>query len=317
MSPGSKTKPSSETVGNRPAAKDALRIRGRMMRAVRRFFIERDYLEVETPFLIPAPAPETHIDAVCTENGFLHTSPELCMKRLLSAGHDRIFQICKCFRSGERGSLHLPEFTLLEWYRSGIDYLELMKECEALIQWVAGSLGTGTRLRYQGRDIDLSSPWTRISVSRAFERFTETTPESALEAGCFDRLMAEAIEPHLGTDKATFLYDYPAALSALARLKAADQGVAERFEIYIGGLELANGFSELTDPAEQRARFELELEKRRHAGKTLYPMPEPFLEDLHRMPEAAGIALGVDRLTMLFADAARVDDVVAFTPEAL
>jgi lysyl-tRNA synthetase class 2 len=317
MSPGSRDRIPGEDGNTSPPKAECLRLRSRLTQAVRRFFVERGYLEVETPHLIPAPAPEVHIDAIPAHGLYLHTSPELCMKRLLAAGHSRIFQISRCFRAGERGSLHLPEFTLLEWYRSGIDYLDLMEECEALIQGAARSLGMGESLRYRGREIDLRSPWTRVSVAEAFAATTALSPLSALEAECFEQVMAEEIEPRLGTERATFLYDYPARLAALARLKKADRGLAERFEIYIGGMELANGFSELTDPQEQRSRFESDREKRRAAGKEAYPMPERFLNDLEHMPEAAGIALGMDRLTMLLADVPRIDDVVSFTPEEL
>lgn len=317
MSPGSRNRPAGETRPGRLPQRSPLQARARLTQAVRRFFLDRGYLEVETPCLIPAPAPELHIDALAAGTSYLHTSPELCMKRLLAAGHPRLFQICKCFRAGERGRLHLTEFTVVEWYRAGIDYRGLMVECEALLQWVSrGMSGVGV-ISYQGRNVDLSSPWTRISVQEAFARYTDTTPHAAVENGCFDLLMAEQIEPHLGMSTATFLYDYPASLGALARRKPGDPSLAERFEIYIGGIELANGFSELTDPEEQRWRFMREREQRARTGKPVYPLPERFLDDLGRMPEAAGIALGMDRLAMLFLDAGTIDDVVAFVPEAL
>jgi len=286
-----------------------------MVQAIRLFFIEHDYLEVETPQLIPAPAPEPHIDAISAGDGYLHTSPELCMKRLLAAGYPRIFQFSKCFRAGERGNLHLPEFLLLEWYRTGIDYRTLMEECEALILSVSRSLGKGEKISYQGMEIDLRSPWEKISVREAFDRRASLPLQMALEKGCFDQVMVREIEPHLGITGPTFLYDYPASLAALARLRHDDQRFAERFEIYLAGLELANGFSELTDAREQRARFERDLQHRNDLGKEVYPMPESFLESLDHMPEAAGIALGVDRLAMIFTDAPKIDDVVFFTPE--
>jgi len=237
------------------------------------------------------------------------------MKRLLAANYSRIFQISRCFRAGERGDFHLPEFTLLEWYRAGIDYTSLMKECEALILWVSQSLALGEKICFQENEIDLRSPWERISVSDAFHRHTSLTPELALNRGCFDEVMVNEIEPHLGINTPTFLYDYPAPLAALARLRPDHQGLAERFEIYVGGVELANGFSELTDAQEQRARFERDQQQRRNLGKQVYPMAERFLKSLGHLPEAAGIALGVDRLAMIFADRPKVDDVVAFTPE--
>jgi lysyl-tRNA synthetase class 2 len=301
----------------RPDKKPILWLRARTLQAIRRFFFERDYLEVQTPHLIPAPAPELHIDAIPAGTGYLHTSPELCMKRLLAHGHARLFQLCPCFRQAERGSLHLPEFTLLEWYRAGIDYRGLMEECEEMILFVSKALDLGEELAYQRKRVLLQGPWHRLSVAEAFDAYAGTSVEEALQWGTFDQMMVEKIEPRLGAPRPTFLCDYPASLGALARLKRDNPAVAERFELYLAGLEIANGFSELNEPLEQRARFHSENEKRRVLGKPLYPMPEKFLKDLERMPQAAGIALGVDRLVMLFADTACIDDVVSFTPEDL
>ncbi len=297
--------------------KDALRLRARMLQAIRMFFMERDYLEVETPQRIPAPAPEPHIDAVASGGGYLHTSPELCMKRLLAAGYTRIFQISRCFRHGERGDRHLPEFTLLEWYRTGIGYRELMAECEALLPFVSECLGMGDTIRYRGMDISIAPPWERISVRAAFLRYGGITPGEALAGDSFEDVMDRKIEPRLGIRKPAFLYDYPAPLASLARLRPDDPSIAERFEIYMGGMELANGFSELTDAGEQARRFERDLAMRKAAGKEVYPMPTPFLRALRHMPDAAGIALGIDRLAMIFSGRKRIDDVVTFTPEEL
>ncbi len=286
-----------------------------MIQAIRMFFIEQDFLEVYTPLLIPAPAPEPHIDAIRAGTGYLHTSPELCMKRLLAAGYPRIFQISKCFRDGERGKIHLPEFTLLEWYRIGIDYKELMEDCEELILRVARDLGMGEKIPYKGTDIDLKKPWERISLSEAFDRYSPLTLETAIKKDRFDEVLVREIEPCLGRTGPTILYDYPVSLASLARLRRDNPEVAERFEVYVGGVELANGFSELADSGEQRARFIEDRLKRRDSGKQVYPMPEKFLEALEGMPEAAGIALGVDRLAMILADRPEIDDVVSFTPE--
>ncbi len=294
-----------------------LRRRAAVLAAVRGFFDGRGYLEVETPNRIPAPAPEAHIEAQPSGNWYLHTSPELCMKRLLAAGSGKIYQICKCYRQGERGRRHLPEMTMLEWYAPERDYTHLMAECEALIPHVAYILGLPARIRYQGRSIDLAAPWSRLSVDEAFVRYGGCTAAQALAQERFDEVMGLAVEPWLGWDKPVFLHDYPAACGALARLKPGRPDVAERFELYIGGLELCNGFSELIDAAEQRRRFAAEMDLRRAAGKTLYPMPEPFLTDLAHMPAAAGNALGLDRLVMLLTDADEIDQVVAFTPETL
>jgi lysyl-tRNA synthetase class 2 len=284
---------------------------------LRRFFTARGYLETETPFRIPAPAPESHIDAVSADGWFLHTSPEICMKRLLAAGYERIFQICRCWRGDERGSRHLPEFTMLEWYRAGTDYRGLMDECEELLREVATGAGFGSAVTFRGNEIRLDIPWERLSVREAFQRYGGMSMEEGLASGEFDRVTTERIEPHLGLGRPTILYDYPAELGALARLRTDDPTVAERFELYMGGLELANAFSELTDTVEQRSRFESEAAVRAARGQVPYPLPEKFLAELGTMPPAAGIALGIDRLVMCFLDAERIDDVVAFIPEDL
>ncbi|MGZ3614457.1 MAG: EF-P lysine aminoacylase EpmA [Thermodesulfobacteriota bacterium] len=297
--------------------KKALQQRARILQGIRRFFIEEGYLEVETLHRIPTPAPESHIEAIPSDTWFLHTSPELCMKRLVAAGYDKIFQICRCWRERERGSLHLPEFTLLEWYQTGGDYRSLMEECEGLIRSVARAIGLGQKIIFRGREIDLSEPWERISVKEAFHDYTQTFVTEALERNLFDEIMVQDIEPNLGVEKPTFIYDYPAERGALALLKKEDPTVAERFELYIGGLELANGFSELVDSREQRKRFNVENKNRQSLGKRIYSMPDKFLVELDDMPPSAGIALGVDRLVMVFLDSETIDEVVAFTPEEL
>jgi lysyl-tRNA synthetase class 2 len=294
-----------------------LRRRAMMIRAIRRFFCDRDYLDVETPVRIPAPAPEEHIDAAPSGAWFLQTSPELCMKRLVAAGYSRIYQISRCFRVGERGRLHLPEFTMLEWYCKGGNCETLMQECEELVIFIARALDGADTLAYQGMTIALKPPWERISVAEAFARYASLSMHEALEKDCFDEVMVCRIEPCLEGGHPVFLYDFPVARGALARAKKSDPELAERFELYMGGLELANAFSELTDEKEQRLRFEKAQRIRRAAGKAAYPMPEPFLSSLRHMPEAAGIALGVDRLAMLFTDSASIDEIVAFTPEML
>ncbi len=298
------------------ADRSNLILRARVTSEIRRFFDALGYLEVETPLCIPAPAPEAHVDARQCGDWFLQTSPELCMKRLLAAGYTRIYQICKCFRRGERGSRHLPEMTMLEWYTADADYNAMMAQTEALVHHVCAALGR-ERLIYQGASIALSAPWPRMTVAEAFQRHAQLSPEEALRANRFDEVLAFAVEPHLGRPQPLFLYDYPMACGALARAKHGAPHLAERFELYMAGIELCNGFSELTDPAEQRRRFEAELAARRAAGRTVTPMPERFLGALPDMPQAAGNALGLDRLVMLLADVRLIDDVVAFTPETL
>jgi lysyl-tRNA synthetase class 2 len=292
-----------------------LRLRALMVQAIRAFFIGEGYLEVETPVLMAAPAPELHISAVPAGGGFLQTSPELFMKRLLAAGYGKIFQLCRCFREGERGKLHVPEFTMLEWYRCHAGYQDIMSECEAMLRATARAIGLGEEICYQGKRIDLSCPWERITVQEAFERYSSLEIDRAMEEDRFDACMVEEIEPRLGSPKPTFLYDYPSSMAALARVKERDPRFAERFELYLGGIELANAFSELSDPDEQRSRFQQEMIKREKLGRDVYPLPEKFLAALTLMPEAAGIALGIDRLAMILSDSPDIDDVIAFTPE--
>jgi len=293
-----------------------LELRARITAAIRHYFTQKNYLEVETPNRIPAPAPEANIEAEPSGPWFLQTSPELCMKRLLGAGFQRIFQICKCYRKGERGRLHLPEMTMLEWYTAGHDYLDMMRQCEDLIGTVAQSIDHGKGIQYQGQWIDFTKPWDRMTVDHAFAKFAPEPLDTAVLDGRFDEIIGCDIAPNLGYEKPVFLYDYPAALGSLARLKPGDKSVAERFELYIAGIEICNAFSELTDADEQRRRFETERRLRRASGKAPYPLAEPFLRALDNMPESAGNALGIDRLIMLFADTAEIDAVVAFIPEA-
>ncbi len=291
-------------------------MRARIIQTIRAFFIENGYLEVETPLRIPAPIPEAHIDGFESEGWYLQSSPEICMKRMAAKGYPKIFQICKCFRKEERGDRHLTEMTLLEWYTKGFTYKELMAQTAELIQYVALK-GEKEQLIYADKTIALATPWEFITVAQAFETYADISMETAMETGTFDEVMAFDIEPSLGKDCPAFLFDYPAAMGALARLSPHDPSIAERFELYIAGMELANGFSELTDPKEQRRRFEKEMILREATGKLLTPMPCNFLKDLKNLPDTAGIALGVDRLVMLFANVDTIDQVVSFTPETL
>ena len=290
--------------------------RAALIRAVRFFFEKREYLEVETPIRNPVLIPEATILPVSSADYFLQTSPELCMKRLLGAGYNRMFQICKCFRAKERGSRHLPEFTMLEWYRALDDYQGLMAETAELLCAVAHAMGDVV-----GVDGDvvtlLSKEPEFLTVAEAFRLFSSSTVEQALAGDCFEEVLVVDIEPNLGKERPLFLYDYPVALGSLARRKKTDAGLAERFELYVLGVEVANGFSELTDVPEQRQRFMAERRKAKEGGHDAGTMPEKFLDDLAKMPEACGIALGLDRLIMLVTGAKEIDEVVSFTPEEL
>jgi elongation factor P--(R)-beta-lysine ligase len=314
-----------------------LETRSRMLRAMREVFTMRGFTEVETPALQVSPGLEPHLQAFAillerpgegTVPRFLHTSPEFAMKKLLVAGMPRIFQLAHCFRNAERGSTHSPEFAMLEWYRASAGYLDLVADCEALLR------AAGTRLMtWQGRVCDPHGAWERLTVAEAFSRhcgidiLATIDDRDALAAAAqplgiaphqgdswedlFFRIFLAAIEPKLGIGVPTVLYDYPIEMAALARPKASDPTLCERFELYVCGLELANAFGELTDAAEQRRRFEADVAKKRELYGETYPIDEDFLAALaHGMPESAGIALGFDRLVMLASGATHIDDVL-------
>ena len=299
-----------------------LRQRSDLLRAIRSFFFARDYIEVDTPLRLPTLIPESHLIPFASEDCFLQPSPELCMKRLLAGGCERIFQICHCFRKEERGRLHQPEFTMLEWYHKGWNYRDLMRQCEELIVQVAqsapggGDCVAGHELRWKDARVTLAPPWERLTVAEAFQRYAGVAVMDALQAGSFDEILVTRIEPHLGLDRPVFLYDYPAELGSLARRSRENPAVAERFELYVAGVELANGFSELTDPQEQRQRFQREIENGQGAGRTA-AMPERLLAELSLMGEAAGIALGVDRLSMLLTGHTDIIQTIPFIFEEL
>lgn len=289
-----------------------LTVRSRTLHAVRAFFHERGFLEVETPVRLRAPALELHIDAEPSGDRWLRTSPELHMKRLLAAGHEKLFQMGPCFRRGERGDRHHPEYTMLEWYRANADYTDILADTKSLVAHVTRAVLGRTDFTYQGRALQLLPRWERITVADAFLRFAGWDPTTAYDEERFMLDLVEKVEPRLPADVPVVLTDYPAEAAALARRKPGHLNVAERWELYIGGLELANAYSELTDPAEQRARFEACAAARSAKGKDLYPLDEDFLAVLKDLPPSGGIALGVDRLVMLLADAPTLDEVIAF-----
>lgn len=293
--------------------RSVLELRARLLAAVRGFFLARNYIEVETPTMIHAPALELHIDACPAGNCFLRTSPELHMKRLLCAGYERLFQIGPCFRAGERGDFHNPEFTLLEWYRTSADYLDILAETKDILRYIAQTCLGKTTFERNGKTVDLGAEWQLFSVPEIFEKFAGWNPAINFDERRFDEDLVNCIEPHLSIDRPVVLQDYPAEAAALARLKADDPRLAERWELYLAGIEVANAFSELTDAAEQRKRFEECARKRAALGKKVYKLDEEFLAALERgLPPAAGIALGIDRLVMLFAGVSSLDDVLPF-----
>jgi lysyl-tRNA synthetase class 2 len=297
---------------------NGLRKRAALIQAIRLFFIDRDYIEVDTPVRLPVLIPEAYTEPVESGDCYLQTSPEICMKRILAeTGCQKIFQLCPCFRKNERGDRHLPEFTMLEWYRTHCDYHSLMDECEELVKYLAQADGQRQHLTFQDKDIDLTKPWMRLSVEEAFRKYGSMPLYRALDENRFEEILCQDIEPELGQDVPVFLYDYPVSLGALARQNKDNPSVAERFELYIGSIELANGFSELTDQAEQRQRLKKELQLIEKQGGSSTGLPEKFLSSLPQMKETAGIALGIDRLAMVLWNKSTIDEVVSFAPEDL
>ena len=316
------------------ATLDALRLRARMLARIRAFFSERGVLEVETPVLSAAATPDPALASLATrytgplyphgQELYLHTSPEFPMKRLLAAGSESIFQVCRAFRDGEAGRLHNPEFTLLEWYRTGFDHHWLMAEVEALVRTTIG-------------DIIAVPPGEQLSYREAFVRHAGLDPHTATAAEFADAahrhgirvpddmrshhdsaiwrdlLLTHVIEPRLGRGRLTFVHDYPASQASLARIQPGTPPLAARFELYLDGIELANGFHELADSDEQRTRFERQLHTRAAHQLPTPPLDEHLLAALSAgLPDCAGVALGFDRLVMLAAGARSIRDVIAF-----
>jgi lysyl-tRNA synthetase class 2 len=301
-----------------------LRERAAVLAAVRRFFDARGFLEVTTPVVVPSPGLDLHLDAFAVEGGdrgaprWLITSPEYQMKRLLADGWERIYQIAPCFRRGELGARHNPEFSMLEWYRARAGVDEVVRETEQLVAAV-----TGGSVVLADRRVDVRPPLERIPVCAAFERFAGWKQDDTLQAAAHDedryfRTLVDEVEPALASmERGVFLVDYPATQASLARKKPSDPRFAERFELYVAGVELCNGFGELVDPSEQRSRLEHDQALRRERGLPVYPIDERFLEALARVPPSAGNALGLDRLVALACGAREIADVLAFTADEL
>ena len=327
-----------------------LQTRAKAAAAVRAFFDAQGYMEVETPIVVAKPGMEPHLDPFETTvldpfgnryPAFLITSPEYAMKKLLVAGFPKIYQLAKCFRNGEAfQGRHNPEFTMLEWYRTGTDYAGIMDETEALVKEVAAKAVWKAAIERNGRMIDLAKPWERLTVREAMLKHAgidldaalddakilrdkaaelgHILPEGASWDDAFFSVFLNAVEPHLGIERPTFLYEYPVSMAALSKASARDPRYAERFELYIGGLELANAFTELTDAKEQRKRLEEERELRKSLGRTDYGPDEDFLAALEEgMPEAGGIALGFDRLVMLLLGEDDIRHVQAFPADSM
>jgi lysyl-tRNA synthetase class 2 len=322
-----------------------LMARARITAAVRAWFAARDFVEVETATLQVSPGNEAHLHAFATELVapdasraplYLHTSPEFAAKKLLAAGEKRLFTLARVFRNRERGPLHHPEFTMLEWYRADEPYVALIDDCAALLAAAAEATET-KEFVYRGRAADPFAAPERLTVAEAFRRHADIDLLATFDnrnalataakrqgirvaaddtwADVFSRVLVERIEPKLGIGRATVLDEYPLSEAALARPTAHDPRVAERFELYVCGVEIANAFGELTDPAEQRRRFESEMTEKQRVHGERYPLDEDFLAALGQMPQASGIALGFDRLVMLATGAQRIEQVL-WTPVA-
>jgi elongation factor P--(R)-beta-lysine ligase len=324
-----------------------LQARRRILAALRGTLEAQDFVEVETAILQVSPGNEAHLHAFATELVapdrtrmalHLHTSPEFACKKLLAAGELRIFEFARVFRNRERGALHHPEFTMLEWYRVNEPYEALMDDCAAFLAAAARTAGT-REMTFRGRSADPFAAPERLTVATAFGRHAgidllatlrdgepdrDALADQALAAGIklaaddgwsdiFSRVLVERVEPHLGNGRATLLTEYPRVEAALARAKPGEPAVAERFELFACGVELANGFGELTDPVEQRRRLEAEMTKKQKLYGERYPIDEEFLAALALMPPACGCALGLDRLVMLATGASRIDQVI-WTP---
>src|SRR5580693_6271434 len=324
-----------------------LMARGAITRAVRSWFDEQGFVEIETAILQVSPGNETHLHAPRTElagadgaraTRYLRTSPEFACKKLLAAGEQKIFEFARVFRDRERGDLHLPEFTMLEWYRANASYDAVMADSVVVIAHAAQATGIG-RFSFRGRTADPFAEPELLTVAAAFDRFAGVDLLSTVTAGdgdrgalaaaakarvritdddtwsdIFSKILVEHVEPNLGQGRLTVLFEYPAPEAALARASSSDPRVAERFEVYACGVELANGFGELTDAREQRRRFtEAMDEKQRRYGER-YPLDEDFLDAVAVMPPSSGVALGFDRLVMLASGAFRIDQVVWMPP---
>ena len=286
--------------------------RARILGAVRSFFASADFLDVETPVRVRAPLPERHIDAIPCGTHWLATSPEPHMKRLLAAGCHRIFQIAKCFRAGESGRLHNPEFSMLEWYRAHAGMQALVDDAKALLSSVCRAVLGSDTFAFHGHSISLGGAWEMLSVDEAFARHANWKLEQCPAADAFDSVLVEKIEPRLGFGTPTVLHGYPACFSPMALPQSSCPSRADRFEIYIAGIELANGCAELVDRTVLEANLHAERDARTAMGKEPYDWPEDFAAALEHMPPSAGAALGLDRLVMLLCDAQRIEDVVAF-----
>ncbi len=328
-------------------------LRGQIYALIREFFVSRNFIEIEIPLLAPALPTESYLEIFATklldrnrnsQNAYLTTSPEMFLKKLLVAGAGNCFSITKSFRNTETNSfLHNPEFSILEWYRVNANYKDVMKDTEKLILYIYEQLKPNHTnkpiLTYQNQTIDLSLPWQRLSVTQAFSKFAKidllsnltlkklnaTASKKGYQINnqntweeVYNQIYLNEIEPHLGKSKPTIIYDFPSSMAALAKKKSSDPQFAERFEVYIGGLELGDAYSELTDAIEQEERFKKELQEIKRLNKTRYPIDSDFITALKTgLPRCSGLAMGLDRLIMLFANVPKIQDILFFPSDEL
>lgn len=329
-----------------PARWKPLLLREKIVKHIRSFFDKQGFREVDTPMLIRHPAAESYLEVFETtlltrhrkkEPLYLSTSPELAIKKLLVAGLGNCYALTKSFRNMETDSkTHHPEFTILEWYRTDATYVDIMEDCENLLLSILSNVQASNTsvICYQGATITLAKPWPRISVGEAFQRWAHISLEDFFDMDCakktarakgyavgpnttweelYHQIFLNEVEPHLGADRPTILYDFPSRMAALSKKKPNNPRFSERFEFYIGGLELGDCYSELTDWKEQEKRFQQEMEEIRRLGKTSYTYDQDFILALQQgLPPCAGIAVGVERLAMLFADTSDIRDVTLF-----
>lgn len=330
-----------------PRLKELYQKRAKIISSTRAFFERDGFIETETPIAVALPGQEPELSPVpvtlhnpqgLAHRYYLQTSPEFAMKKLLAAGFEKIFQICKCFRDYESfGGLHNPEFTMIEWYRANATYKDIMDDTERLFQFVGGELGVRT-VAWNGHAVDIAGAWDRKTMKQVWQEYVGVNLDEYLDAptmrtlarsrgyevhddepyeDVFHKIFLNEIEQKLGTERPVFVYEYPATMTSLSRICAHDAHYAERFELYIGGLELANAFGELTDAQEQKNRLEADRAKRVAAGKETYPVDPDFIAALlSGIPETGGIALGVDRMVMLFTGARDINEVLFCTAEA-
>jgi lysyl-tRNA synthetase class 2 len=313
--------------------KSVLQLRSELLAKIRVFFAERKVQEVETPLLYPSTTPSPHISSFSIKKSiplYLQTSPEFAMKRLLAAGSGDIYQICKAFRDGECGAFHNPEFTILEWYRINFTHLDLMNEVAELLSFILG-LPSAERFTYaeifehhlqinphrasieQLKNCAIKNKVSTEYIASAADEDDESSKDTWLQL-----LLTHLIEDKLGQHSPTFIYDFPPSQAALAKIRHHENPpVASRFEVYVKGIELANGFHELIDANEQRERFEQELLQRQKLGLHCPPLDEKFLQALPQIPPCAGVALGIDRLLMLAANAKSLDQILFFSAKEL